>query len=198
MAGRNPQEAYKAFIRPVRESFGCITKTALEVPRNSDIKLGTLLTISTSDNSEVKVEGKRGHPLRGALWFYINHNFTIVEDQREEYGPYRVTTRGYKYQLFSRNDDAELVELIGFHWDRYPAFEGLKDFPHMHIASELLKPMYCGKKWSVHKKHVPTDRILLESFVRMIIEEFGGKAQRANWQDSLQANASRAKAFLTH
>jgi hypothetical protein len=56
-------------------------------------------------------------------------HYEIIRDDREEYGPWRVSTRGYRYQI-SRIGQQDLARL---HW--HPTGASHYTEPHLHLPT---------------------------------------------------------------
>ena len=109
----------------------------------------------------------------GRLHFYAAMSWRLIQDDRDGYGPYRVTSTYYDYSL-----TVDEEELWALHW--HP--DGLSDvtYPHQHLGSRLLalsSPMSS-------KAHLPTGRMTFESAVRWVIES-GAAPACADWEDRL-------------
>jgi hypothetical protein len=117
--------------------------------------------------------------------------FRIVEDDTIEDGPYRVHTVEYWY-LFSLEDGRDI---LAYHWtpelsDRQRE-SGQRAYPHIHIGPALLASDSPIFPTTLHKKHVPSGRVSIESVVRFAIEELGVSPILPNWDDILTRNQSQ-------
>lgn len=101
--------------------------------------------------------------------------YMIIEDNRHDYGPYRVTTRGYLYSLCTRDGQA----LVNYHW--HPSGNSHVKTPHLHIGSAQLDQDAVIS--SAH--HLPTGRITFEEIIRTAIKEFEVEPFSDRWRDIL-------------
>lgn len=125
-----------------------------------------------SANSEHVLLLNRGQPatLKGGLALTLVQRYEIVEAAGER-GPWKVSTRAYHYTL----DNKDGRELLAYHWHprTYPR-------PHLHLgtAAEI--------GWqALMKVHLPTNRIAVEDFLRVAIEELGVTPLREDWREVL-------------
>ncbi|WP_104529542.1 hypothetical protein [Blastococcus saxobsidens] len=98
----------------------------------------------------------------------------VIEDDREGYGPFRVTTRGYDYSLVR----GEATELWAIHW--HPSGNSWERLPHVHLGDVLFAD---GAPVS-SKSHLRTGRMTFENAVRWCIE-FGGVPLHDDWDERL-------------
>jgi hypothetical protein len=82
-------------------------------------------------------------------------------------------------------EDEHHHEILAYHW--HPnAPNSRTPWPHVHIQH--------GVNVGRHElagTHVPTGRVSLESFLRMIIEVFGVPAKNADWERILERTEGR-------
>lgn len=107
------------------------------------------------------------------LSLQIRQQYRIVENSGVG-GPWKVSTTSYAYALL-RDDHQEIVT---FHW--HPTGPSSITTPHVHIGSgaEAAFPGLTGA-------HIPTGRIAIEQFLRLIIEDLGVEPVRDDWSDVL-------------
>jgi hypothetical protein len=114
-----------------------------------------------------------------SLYFDVGQWFYIVEDPVN--GPWRVTTAGYKYTI--ETEDAE--EILGYHW--HPDSPSPFKYPHLHLG----KGAQIGRReLEGAKLHLPTGRVSMEDFIRLVVEVFNARA-REDWRDVLSRTARR-------
>lgn len=99
--------------------------------------------------------------------------YEIVEDERPDYGPWRVTTRGYAHEVQLSSGQA----VLSWHW--HPDTGLLQ--PHIHAGSTQL----ANDAVLSRKHHIPTDRISLESVARFCIKEMAAEPVREDWDNVL-------------
>lgn len=90
---------------------------------------------------------------RQGFHFEAQMHYEIIKDSREGYGPYRVTTRAYRYRFARLGQD-----VVRFHW--HP--KGNSDYrgPHLHLA--LVRQ---GDESDTRDLHLPTPRFTFESAI---------------------------------
>ena len=91
----------------------------------------------------------------------------------------------YAYTILDR--DAR--ELLAYHW--HP--EGVSDvtFPHLHVPRAEPIPLARTdpvRSAAVGEMHLPTNRVLLEDVVELLIREFSIVPLRPDWQAVLDDN----------
>lgn len=96
-------------------------------------------------------------------------------DRGPEYGPWRVTTRGYMYSV----DDADGRELIAAHW--HPTTPGPHTSPHMHVPNDMVSEA----GYFLSREPLPTGRITFESVVRFTVTNIGVEPLCDDWAERL-------------
>ena len=161
MAGRDPAEALRNFIAPLRQALHCITEAPLSVPdvRGHDAKIETEYTATLSAGKPITLHGEHRLQLR------VGHVFRLVETNDAERGPVKASTVRYQYIIGTRDGQ----EIVAYQWT--PAADPpQRTFPHMHIGSLVTREsVFLGKTFS--NLHLPTGRVSLESVVRFLIED---------------------------
>jgi hypothetical protein len=114
----------------------------------------------------------------------LTQNFSVREDDRENYGPYRVHTTKYIYELF---DGEERV--FGYHWhpDRTPD----RQYPHFHLwagATRLLSEQHDPHIPILRDAHIPTGRIAIEDVLWLLIADFHVHSYVTHWKKRLRKN----------
>jgi hypothetical protein len=117
-------------------------------------------------------------PIRGGangLVMRIAQQYVIVQAS-DESGPWKVKTTSYAYSLRRRGTNGQ--EVLAFHW--HPDGPSRVTTPHLHISagSGVVFPRLLGA-------HIPTRRISVEQFLRLILDELGVKARRDDWRKVL-------------
>ena len=110
----------------------------------------------------------------GTVQLRLRQRFRVVRD-----GPKRfhVSTEAYFYRL----DDAGGHELAAWHW--HPG--QLVDYPHAHIDCNTL----------TSAAHLPTGRVSIESVLRLLLDDLGVPAKRADYARVLD---EAEKPFIQH
>jgi hypothetical protein len=85
--------------------------------------------------------------------------YMIIRDNRPDFGPYRVTTRGYDYSVRR----ADRSKVLDYHW--HPAGLSHEQRPHIHLGSAQL----ADDAVLSNKQHLLTGRVTFESVIRDLI-----------------------------
>jgi hypothetical protein len=161
LAGRTPQEAVEDFLEPLREVVGCITDEGFVTRRpGSD---GEQQTAAFQSGFTI-LERPSGDALRLELLL----RYVIVQAEGER-GLWKVSTREYIYEIADERD--ELV--AAYHW--HPQ-SGRITWPHVHVYG-------ARDSLTLHKLHLPTGCIPVESIVRFLVEDLGVQPLRPNWDE---------------
>ena len=179
MAGRTPQEAVQNALNPMERAIGYITRQPLGLLSKPPYHAGSLLVATIGNASPIKLRTSFGD-----LWITIAISMRVVEAEAER-GPYRLSTISYVYSI--AEDQESNREILTYHWNR-DAQPPLKNYPHFHIGASVLNDTYRTKPWSMQKLHMRTARISIDSFVYMLITEFGVKPNRSNWRQFLESS----------
>jgi hypothetical protein len=157
------------YIGPLQRALSCVSKAVLR-PSGYDPSQEPLFLYSDQMPERLA---------KTDLYFTIAQWFYIVEDSAN--GPWRVTTAGYKYTI--ETEDGE--EILGYHW--HP--KSLSPFkePHLHLGA--------GAKIGRHeleatKAHLPTGRVSMEEFIKLLIEAFNAPPKKTGWEAILQKTGS--------
>jgi hypothetical protein len=172
VAARGSATAVQEFVDLLQRAVSCVTDSVLTVGGG----------YHPSDTPHVLLLNN-GDPVRLAgesrLALSVIHHYWVVRD-RDRPRRWAVSTAAYYYTL----QDAEGREVLSYHW--HPS-AGV-GFPHMHIRAEA----QVGPK-SLHKYHLPTNRVTLEAVLRLAITELGVtvRPQRAeDWEAVLNETES--------
>jgi hypothetical protein len=173
MPGKTPYEAFSAFVTPLADALKCVVgHPRIEFSSGGsavlDTKHNLYLTGRHPDTDDYLRLGNTELELRARM-FYL-----IITDDRKDYGPYRVTTRGYDYSV--RKTDG--TKVLDYHW--HPT--GLSDEtrPHIHLGSAQLAPDAVLS----NKQHLLTGRVTFEAVIRNLIS-MGVPARFPDWSDVL-------------
>lgn len=126
----------------------------------------------------------RGEDARWSMSF--GQTYELVETDDPKRGPWKVSTRAYSYTL----DDAEGHEVLAYQW--HPDGPSAMKRPHMHFGA--------GARIEgapVARVHFPTNRISIEDFLWLLLEEFDVQALRADWCDVLGQTRGAFEAWQT-
>lgn len=100
--------------------------------------------------------------------------------------PWQVSTVAYAYTLQEVNGP----EILSYHW--HPNVPNSVSFPHLHLGYGTA--IQREELWGAH---LPTGRVILEDFVRLLVEEFGVPPERADWEDALAQSRAEFEADRT-
>jgi hypothetical protein len=157
MPGNSPHAAFSAFLTPLKDALNCVVHPRIAFSPGGDAVLDRKHNLYLTGHLRVNDAFLR---LPGtSLEFRARMFYMIITDDRPDYGPYRVTTRGYDYSV--RQTDGAAV--IDYHW--HPVGLSHEKRPHLHLGSSQLRPDAVLS----NKQHILSGRITLESVVRDII-----------------------------
>lgn len=177
MAGNSPHEALQNFLDPLRLVISCISKCQIvHTAGAGGCALDTLygLVVGTDDEVLFKVSSQP------TVYAEISMKFMIIEvpkRDRPRLGHYKVSTRWYRYNVLTHRKH----EILSYQW--HPG-SGI-DFPHLHIDA-------------LERCHLPTGRISIEQFVRLLVDDFDVKPRKGcNWQAVLSEAEERFRSYRT-
>jgi len=188
MPGQNPNEAVKNFLAPLQVAIGCITQAHISVSSYRQYVVEEERDWMLNSGEGVVLKRRwatdENRPFQ-QLDFFASMWWKVIEDDRDGYGPFRVTTVGYGYSLLG--DDRELWAM---HW--HPNGQSDVRYPHIHLGDIVLS----GKATVTSKNHLPTSRMTLEAAIRWAIE-WGAEPVRSDWEDRLLLAESPHLLFRT-
>lgn len=125
---------------------------------------------------------------RPTLLLSLRHQYRFVHVPEDvERGPWAVTTLGYSYELLDKNEQ----RVVAYHWHPDPSIPATYPaFPHLHIGRLFAHPGLPAD-FRVHasalvRAHLPTDRISIESILRLAIRELGVEPLNERWERVLE------------
>lgn len=177
MAGRNPAEALDNYLAPLRRAVQCVARSAQLISDCHNPQDGESHYVSLAGNQPVRISTPRGD-VRYLLM--VQQRFRIIRDDDEERGPWRATTQKYDYSLEAEDG----AELVAYHW--HPAEQGF-DEPHLHVG-DANGPVQ-------RRMHLPTARVPVEDFIRLLIREFDIAAADQNYRRILEGSKERFLRF---
>lgn len=174
MAGRTLNNAYKNYLDPLKKAISCITDAVLIASvQPNDLELEEVYSLALKAGDSISLSGD------SRISISVLQQFKLVKDERKDRGPYRVATSAYSYTIKEQDG----VEIIAYHW--HP--KGIsKEFPHLHLKSgaKVQRPELTRTKGE--SSHIPTGRVALEEFIRLLIECFSVPPRKENWENELQ------------
>lgn len=171
MPGRSPYEAWSAFVSPLTDALSCVATAKAMTSAGGKLELGpshTLHITGTVDDGYVKIGGPQHLEFRAHIYY------EIIRDERDGYGPYRVTTRGYDYSI-CRSDRAAVLD---YHW--HPNGQSHEVRPHIHLGSTQLHPDAVLS----NKQHLTTGRVTFETAIRQAVD-LGAVPRFEDWSKRL-------------
>lgn len=173
MPGKNPREAVDDFLESLRDSLACVARAKILLSSGGRAERGKAHGLTLNDNQPVPLK------CRPALMLQVMMHYEIVPNQQAGQEPWRVSTRGYNYELQTATGQA----VWSYHW--HPTSRIVS--PHMHLgATELAEDAVIS-----HKAHHPTGRVSIESIVRTCIAEYGVQPLRDDWESVLSFRESQ-------
>lgn len=108
------------------------------------------------------------------LTVQVSQQYRVIEspDPRE---PWQVRTVAYHYTL----SESEGYEILSYQW--HPNVAGSVSFPHLHLQYGAR----VGRS-EFERAHLPTGRVTLEDFVRLLIYDFAVPPAREDWEHALE------------
>lgn len=174
-ASRSRRNAVEAFRQALQQTVACITPETLlvvQTPRNPDV-----LTATFPFRSRGLVALRDDE---GASRFQCSVEHSFALDPAAE-----IHTTGYAYHLY----DGTGRELLAYHW--HPRGAGARPEPHLHVRAMI-------GHTALARLHLPTGRVSLEAFVRLLITEFGVAPLEEGWQrilDTAERTFYRVRAW---
>jgi hypothetical protein len=120
----------------------------------------------------------------GDLFLRSTIKFEYI-DHPERSGERKVSTLFYAHTVTVSESAGEL-----FSWQWHP-FEEEPSYPHMHVTGAEAQ----GR--TLHKLHIPTGRVFLESVLIFLIMDLGVMPIRDDWSEVLYGNLGRLAKFAT-
>lgn len=177
MPGRSPTQAFKNYIKPLRQALQCITDSRLTVAKRQTIEVDTLYAVVLNDMDPVPIRGEI------PLGFTAGQTVSIITTEASDpRGPYRASTARYFYEIAT----TEGQEILSFHWTPEEPGRGAITFPHLHVGRALIANQTTIRPEDFHKVHIPTGRVSIEAVVRLLITEFGVTHRNPRWRQILQ------------
>ena len=96
-----------AFLEPIGDTVACVAKAKINLSPNGRAMVGKIHALTLNDDKPITLK------CRPVLLFKVRMQYEIVRTEHEpERGPWRVSTRGYMYEL--QTASGELV--WSYHW----------------------------------------------------------------------------------
>jgi hypothetical protein len=169
LAGASPKQAVENFLRPLQRALSCVTAAVIDRQGGYDLRVTYALTVNGGEPVRLaRVNRPADIAIRIAQQYRIVH----AEGDR---GPLKVQTVAYMYTL----EAADGREVFGYHW--HPGSRSPFSFPHLHLEAGAM----LGRP-ELLRAHLPTGRVSVEEFLRLVIDSFDVRARRRDWCAVLQ------------
>lgn len=160
--------------------MGCLSDQPLSLLVEPAYRTEARVGVMTRDLEPVPVRGGLG-----TFWLSLAIVGRVIEDERPDRGPYRVTTIRYSFTLSEDADESR--EILAYHWTpEAPA--GQLRMPHLHIGRSVLNERYADDPIRLHRRHIRTDRVSIEQVILMMIEDFQIAPLNARWYSVLSSS----------
>jgi hypothetical protein len=178
---RTPQKALNLLLADLQAAVSCVTRGVLrtQVVEGPPFR-GAITFGGTPPRAKVGRRQER--------WIEVNLAIEARQDD-EETGSWRTHTLRYDFSLYDSPDAGPA--LLAYHFHPDPEGRGHQR-PHLHVRAE---PAWARR--SLARAHLPTGRVTCESFVRLLIEEFGIRRARSDWDQVLSRRESVFEARRT-
>lgn len=148
--------------------MACVAKTKISVTPGGRDKPDQEHALYLGLGRPVRLEG----PNR--LELDLRLRYKIIQDDRRDMGPFRVTTLSYQHTLSTSSGE----EIVSYQW--HPVGQSHETRPHMHVGvSQLSRSAVL-----TNKAHVMTGRTSVEQVIRTAIE-LGAAPRCDDWSDRL-------------
>jgi hypothetical protein len=167
VAGKTEYEAVERFRESLHRTLSCVLQ-GVHVDVKGRYYVSTVphpLTIM--DGLPVELGGSTGLSIR------VSQQYRLVEVPSGT-GPWRVTTVAYHYTL----QESGGPEILSYQW--HPNVPNTARYPHLHLGHGA----GLGRE-EFHRAHLPTGRVALEAFVRLLIEGFQVPPEKEDGEDEL-------------
>ena len=170
MPGRNPAAAVKAFTQPPQLALSCIGSVKISLSQGA---LGTV-----GDTHSWTLNDGTPTALGNGLFFRAGMKFeTVDRGQSEGRKRYRITTREYIYEVTGPKSQS----IISAHWHPLAMNSRFHD-PHWHIGGVTV----ARDRLYLDRAHLPSPRVSIEEFIRLMIEELGVVPRNDDWDKRLR------------
>jgi hypothetical protein len=170
MPGRNPTAAVKAFTQPLQLALSCIGNVRIALSQGALGTAGDTHSWTLNDGTPIA--------LGNGLFFRAGMKFeTLDRGQSERRTRYRITTREYIYEVTGPKSQP----IVSAHWHPLARNSRFAD-PHWHIGGVTL----AENRVYLDRAHIPSPRVSIEEFIRLMIEEMGVEPRHEDWDARLR------------
>jgi hypothetical protein len=176
LAGKSEYEGVQRFRESLRRTLSCIVRGAYVDVKGGYYPSRTPHPLTLMDGLPVELGGGTGLSIK------VSQQYRLIEAP-SSIRPWRVSTVAYHYTL----QVADGAEIISYQW--HPRVPNSVGFPHLHIRQGA----GLGRE-EFQRAHLPTGRVALENFVRLLIVDFGVPPEKDNWEDELAKSLAEFEA----
>lgn len=167
-----------AYVEPLKDIVSCVARAKITLSHDGWGMAGKIHAFTVNNERPIELRSRPKLLLRIGMLYEI-----VRTEDRPERGPWRVSTRGYMYEL--QTESSELI--WSYHWHPQSTVAN----PHAHLGrTQLAEDAVLS-----YKAHHPTGRISLESIIRTCISEYGVSAQRSDWEETLALREGDFEAY---
>lgn len=174
MPGKNPNEAFHNFYRPLQQNLSCISKDILVASRGGQSEIDKIHGLTLS-NGPILISAE-------GVQLDIQLQYMIVKTDRTGKDSYRCSTRAYAYSLLSEYDHV----LYAWHWHPF----GNSSFAAPHVHPRAVDPRLVPEK-----AHFPSGRMSMEEIIRAVITEMRAPTERDDWDSVLALNQGKFELY---
>lgn len=164
MAGNSPREAFDSFVAPLAMAVSCLGRAKITTSPGGRDRPGP--THSWSLN------GERGLACKGGYHLEAQMHYAIVRDATPDRGPWRISTRAYRYRVAVTGTD-----VFRIHWHPW----GRSDYHDPHIHANFV---VTGRAPTTLNEHFPTGRLTFEDAIEWAVG-IGVSPVRSDWLEVL-------------
>jgi hypothetical protein len=170
MPGRNPPAAVKAFTQPLQLALSCIGSVKIVLSQGALGTVGDTHSWLLNDGTPIA--------LGDGLFFQASMKFeTVDRGQSKGRDRYRISTQEYIYEVTG----PKRQPLISAHWHPLARNSTFVD-PHWHIGGVSV----AQDRVYLDRAHIPSPRVSIEEFIRLMIEELGVAPRNDDWDKRLR------------
>jgi hypothetical protein len=167
LAGQPEYEAVQRFRESLHRTLSCVLRGTYIDVKGGHYPSPRPHPLTLMDGLPVELGRGTGLSVR------VSQQYRLVESPSAT-KPWRVTTVAYHYTL----QESGGPEILSYQW--HPNVPNSVSFPHLHIG-----PGAGLGREEFDRAHLPTGRVTLEAFVRLLIEDFDVPPEKENWEDEL-------------
>jgi hypothetical protein len=164
MPGNSPREAFDNFVAPLKRAVSCLGAAKIVASPGGRDQPGIVHSWS--------LNGQTGLACKGGFHLEAQMHYKIVRDEAPGRGPWRISTRAYRYRVARIGTD-----VFRIHW--HPWGQSPYRDPHIHLNFAVP-----GRAPTTLDEHFPTGRLTFEDAIEWAVG-IGVPVARDDWQDVL-------------